>query len=307
MLPVRSLVHAALVLTWLPLASARAHDADAAARGARVYERACQTCHGLSGNGEGPAARQLSPRPRDFTRGIYKFRSTPSGRAPTTADLVRTIRAGVPRTTMPAWESLLTERQIRDVARYLTTFAPAKFAREAAPITIPEPTATTPAAIAEGKSLYIMLSCWTCHGTRGRGDGKAAGGLTDDWGHEIVPFDFTSGRFKSGDTDRDVYRSITTGLDGTPMPAYGDAVLIGGPSARMIERYREVYSDAAIDALRAYLDTQPGNDALRTMSAEERRVLAERRVWSVVHYVRSLRRESGILHDLFVEDHEVSR
>ncbi|MCA9465301.1 MAG: c-type cytochrome, partial [Nitrospira sp.] len=50
--------------------------------GQKIYERSCVTCHGEFGKGDGPAAFYNSaysaPRPRDFTVGNYKFRSTPS-------------------------------------------------------------------------------------------------------------------------------------------------------------------------------------------------------------------------------------
>jgi len=35
--------------------------------GQHVYESTCQFCHGVAGDGKGPAASALSPRPKDFT------------------------------------------------------------------------------------------------------------------------------------------------------------------------------------------------------------------------------------------------
>src|SRR5207245_9280645 len=82
--------------------------ADAATRehGRAVYTRRCVGCHGRDGDGNGEAATFLSPRPRDFTAAIFKFRSTPSGSLPTDADLVRTVTRGAPRTAMPTWHEL---------------------------------------------------------------------------------------------------------------------------------------------------------------------------------------------------------
>ena len=48
-------------------------DANA---GKAVYERKCIGCHGEKGDGKGPAAELLLPKPRDFTKGLYKIRST---------------------------------------------------------------------------------------------------------------------------------------------------------------------------------------------------------------------------------------
>jgi cytochrome c2 len=75
--------------------------------GKQVYTRKCTQCHGDDGPGTGPAANEVFPRPRDFTRGIYKIRSTPSGTVPTDDDLFRSITNGLPGTSMPGWGVLL--------------------------------------------------------------------------------------------------------------------------------------------------------------------------------------------------------
>src|SRR3989454_5777478 len=64
-----------------------------------IYAMACVMCHGAEGKGDGSVGPMLSPRrapqPRDFTSAEFKFRSTPSGQLPTTADLLRTVTEGV--------------------------------------------------------------------------------------------------------------------------------------------------------------------------------------------------------------------
>jgi cytochrome c oxidase cbb3-type subunit 2 len=68
-----------------------------------------------------------------------------------------------------------------------------------------------------------MLGCRACHGESGRGDGPSAQTLAPDaWGNPQKPFDFTSGRLKSGPTPQDVYRTFMVGVGGTAMPAFGD-------------------------------------------------------------------------------------
>src|SRR5258706_5972078 len=59
--------------------------------GKTIYRDRCAMCHGDSGKGNGPAAPFLHPRPREFTAGALKFRTTESGSIPTDADLDRTI------------------------------------------------------------------------------------------------------------------------------------------------------------------------------------------------------------------------
>ena len=82
----------------------------------------------------------------------------------------------------------------------------------------------TKPSIARGEKVWGDMKCWECHGKLGRGDGPKALDLKDDWGDPILPFDFTSGALKGGPLVEDIYRTFTTGLDGTPMPSYADSL-----------------------------------------------------------------------------------
>src|SRR3546814_13977223 len=73
-------------------------------------------------------------------------------------------------------------------------------------------------------SSDLQAKCWECHGQTGEGDGEKAAGLTDDWGFPIRPADLTTGQFKSGPAVADIFRTMTNGLVGTPMPSYGRAL-----------------------------------------------------------------------------------
>src|SRR5438876_445944 len=72
---------------------------ESVAVGRDIYVMACVMCHGVDGKGDGSVGPMLSPRrapqPRDFTAGVFKFRSTPSGELPITADLYRTVTEGI--------------------------------------------------------------------------------------------------------------------------------------------------------------------------------------------------------------------
>src|SRR5262249_49399270 len=48
--------------------------------------------------------------------------------------------------------------------------------------------------------------------------------LKDTDGRPIAARDFTTGVYRAGGEPRDLYYRIATGLDGTPMPAYGDVL-----------------------------------------------------------------------------------
>ncbi|MDA2920852.1 c-type cytochrome [Desulfobacterota bacterium AH_259_B03_O07] len=190
-----------------------------------LYYNACATCHGLNGNGRGPSAYQLNPKPLDFRRGLFKCRSTPWGSLPTDGDIFRSITRGLPGTTMPSWELLLSGEQRWNLVQRVKTFSPRwETEKPEAPIVIPPrpDDLETPESIAMGKDLYLKKAgCVVCHGNNGKGDGPIADELTDAWGQPIKPTDFTKGVYICGDSARDIYRTLVTGLNGTPMPSFG--------------------------------------------------------------------------------------
>ncbi len=210
---------------FLVAAVALLTGAASAAEPVELYGRYCAGCHGGAGDGVGPAADMLIVKPRDFTKGVYKFRSTPAGTLPTDDDLFRTITRGINRTSMPGW-SLLPERERWALVDVVKTFYPA-WANQPAPSPIsfpPVPAGLMDSArVARGAEVYELLECGTCHGATGRGDGESAAKLPPDtWGNPQKPFNFTKGKLKSGGAPEDVYRTFMTGLNGTAMPSYQD-------------------------------------------------------------------------------------
>jgi mono/diheme cytochrome c family protein len=85
---------------------------------AGLYRKHCVLCHGIAGDGAGPNAAVLSPYPRDFRRGVFKFTSTLSGAKPTADDLEDTLRRGVPGTAMPSFDTL-GDREIAALVEYV--------------------------------------------------------------------------------------------------------------------------------------------------------------------------------------------
>lgn len=192
-----------------------------AKRGHDLFRRYCIGCHGQAGNGEGENAPYFEPKPRDFTLGLFKCRSTPSGSIPLDSDLFNTITRGVPGTYMPSWRPL-TPQQRADLVAYVKTFSE-RFHQEqpADAVSIPQETPDSTGSVERGKALYQQLGCFECHGSEGRGDGPSAPTLRDAKGRDIRPYDFTSSpHFKCGPSNSDIYRDVMTGLDGTPMPSY---------------------------------------------------------------------------------------
>jgi mono/diheme cytochrome c family protein len=74
--------------------------------GHKLYQQHCLTCHGKGGAGDGGIALTVSPRPRDFRRGIFKWKSTERTSKPMVDDLVRTIQRGIPGTAMQGFSRL---------------------------------------------------------------------------------------------------------------------------------------------------------------------------------------------------------
>ncbi len=194
------------------------------AKGQSAYAQSCARCHGVDGRGDGVDAKRFYPRPRDFTRGIYKFRSTASGTPPTDEDLYQSITHGLPGTNMPDWQHLDESTRwhlvdyLKSLSEVFTQTQPELVARTVDP-------GADKADRAKGKTLYDQLGCAACHGQNGRANGPSAAGLVDDWGMPIRPANLTQGwNYRGGASARDVMLRVLTGVDGAGMPSYTGAV-----------------------------------------------------------------------------------
>jgi mono/diheme cytochrome c family protein len=219
------------LLVAAPLGSVRAQGPDLGTdaqreSGKKTYVKYCSQCHGENGDGEGYASPHLLPRPRNFTTGKFKVRTTATGALPTHQDLVNVIRRGMPYTSMPAWPDL-SDQDVSNLAYFIKTFS-ADFSKPenaAQPIQLPSAPKATKESVELGKKLYEETGCIKCHGTLGRGDGPSATTLKDDWGHPIRPADLTqSWTFRAGSSREDIFRTMSTGFNGTPMPGFVDAL-----------------------------------------------------------------------------------
>lgn len=195
-------------------------------RGAATYGKFCGSCHGVRGDGRGEAASALEVEPRNFTRGVYRYRSTPSGSLPQDVDLIRAVHNGFPQTSMPAFGEHLTRQEIADVVATLKEFSP-RFGDEEIDesINTPKPVPYSEESAEQGKKHYAKMQCGKCHGETGRGDGWGKDkDMKDDLGRVIHARDFTPGIYRAGNTKQDIYRIFVTGLDGTPMPGYENSL-----------------------------------------------------------------------------------
>lgn len=229
------------------------------AKGQQVYQERCVQCHGVSGDGNGPVAGTMYPRPRDYRKGTFKFTSTPYGAKPLFSDLVRTVTMGVRGTSMPSFKFLspdeidavvayvlvLTHRgELEEQLGMLADFdeevdreiveeetLPIILSKwkdsagsEVTPVT-PQPVFTID-HVRRGKEAFLSKGCSKCHGDDGRGQtpDNLAGNLKDTWGHVTRAADLTSGLLHGGAEPIAIYRRIYSGINGTPMPSFAQSL-----------------------------------------------------------------------------------
>lgn len=205
-------------------------DESLYAMGRYVYERNCLVCHGRWGDGDGEMSKGMIPKPRKFSAGIFKYRSTPAGALPTDDDLTRTIRGGRANTSMPYFTQL-SDREVRAVVEFIKFFSPKwrKPENYGVPVKLPEPPvwlakeSESVPRVAKGKATFA-LACVSCHGERGDGKGPALAELKDAWGDPAYPADLRLPAFRNGRTPADVFRVLTLGIHGTPMASFAEAL-----------------------------------------------------------------------------------
>ena len=208
------------LLAWTGTVWAQSGDAGA---GKAIYERKCALCHGTKGDGKGPAAELLDPKPRDFTSGVYKIRSTAS-KMPSDQDLFGIVTKGMPGTSMPPWD-VLPEKDRWNVVAYIKGFAAEKFKEPAKKLELPKDVASSAESIKRGREMFEAIECNKCHGAEGRADGPSVPELKDDWGNPIKPANLAKlWNFRGGADRTAIATRLAAGVLGTPMPSFADSV-----------------------------------------------------------------------------------
>jgi len=80
--------------------------------GQKFYDANCATCHGAKGDGQGPRAYFINPKPAVFT----DAKTRAAMNRPVIYDGVATGRLG---SEMPAWNKVLSPQEIADVSEYV--------------------------------------------------------------------------------------------------------------------------------------------------------------------------------------------
>ena len=262
--------------------------------GQDLYRFRCAACHGEQGAGDGSAAERMYPKPRDFTYGLYKYKTSPGSLPPRDEDLFNTIKNGLEETGMPAWKSLLTDAQINSLIPVLkgfditSTWAPEEADEDAfddegrytktdfIKITEKEPEEDavlyTPESVARGKEVFLK-ACKECHGNEGRGNITSGKKLADDWGFRIWPRDLSKpwtwratnvsvqAETARDETIRNIYSRLSIGIPGTPMPAHR-AVEEGNKDPIELEDRWHVSN--YVYSLRENAAPEPGGDTVLT-------------------------------------------
>jgi cbb3-type cytochrome c oxidase subunit II len=155
-------------------------------RGQDLYRRDCAGCHGARGQGDGPGAAGLHPRPANLFERQY------------TLDRVGVaLWNGVAGTAMPAWRDLTSEdlAALGQVVRGFYT---------------PQPEPAIPEDVLKVGEQVYAAHCAQCHGDKGAGDGSAAEQFP------IPPTNFQAQRPSIAAS----LHALRNGVEGTPMAAW---------------------------------------------------------------------------------------
>jgi len=203
--------------------------------GKAVFFRKCVFCHGPEGGGDGPESQTHWPRPRNFHAGTFKIRHTASGELPTERDLFLTVTNGLPGSAMPSFERKLTEQERHQVIAFITTtFVKDRNFQDPDEdfhvIDYGQQVPSSEESIKRGRDIFMnKAKCLECHGLDGRGDGNLT--MKDEWDNPIVPADlYKCWNFRGNRRDpynpRNIFREVSTGLNGTPMPSFAEALSV---------------------------------------------------------------------------------
>jgi len=209
-------------------------------RGARLYAKHCAACHGATGDADTEITSLMLPRPTAFRDGLFKLASTDNG-IPTEEDLVRTLRRGMPGSTMMSFGHLpeedlhLLAKQVMRLAvrgraesiRSAAALGGRTFDEQAllaqaesqlrpgATVAIGERPTFDDATIEAGRALYHR-HCASCHGPDGRGMPQMRSWPTD--GTWLWPRDLTEGYLRGSADWRELSYRVLAGMPAAHMP-----------------------------------------------------------------------------------------
>jgi mono/diheme cytochrome c family protein len=175
-----------------------------------IYKGLCIRCHGEKGDGKGVTYLYLDPAPRDLTKAAF-MNSKPDER------FLQSLKEGVPGTSMPPWERVLSEQQRKDALAYVFE----NFVKEPRrpfkerKVSEQNPVAFSAESVAAGEQIFLQR-CIGCHGRKADGKGPNSLDISPR------PRNLRNSAFIDNVNDRRLFTSITYGVEGTAMPSWVD-------------------------------------------------------------------------------------
>jgi len=200
------------------------------AKGKRIYEQNCATCHGMSGLGDGPGARSMTPAPPALAADSVGGTISP-------ATIFRVVSVGIRGTPMSGWANTLNVDERWSVVAYVTSLR------------------AHSSTVLQGEGLYLQR-CASCHGT-GTGTATYARALTR------LPPEIATLGWQAERSDDQIAATIRDGLPGTAMPASHD---LSPAETRSIVAYIRTLPVRA-GTSGAAASTSAASDAPRTVMA----------------------------------------
>lgn len=175
-----------------------------------IYKSLCARCHGENGDGKGVAYLYLDPAPRDLTKAGF-MNSKPEER------FLKSLKEGVPGTSMPPWGRVLTDEQRGAVLTYVFQTFVREPRRELKERKVPEqnPVSSTAESIHRGEDIFLQR-CTGCHGRKADGKGPNSLDISPR------PRNLRNSAFVNSVNDHRLFDSILYGVQGTAMPSWID-------------------------------------------------------------------------------------
>lgn len=175
-----------------------------------IYKGLCARCHGEKGDGKGVTYLYLDPAPRDLTKAAFMTSKTDER-------FLQSLKNGVPGTSMPPWERVLTDEQRRAVLDYLFQIFVKEPRGQAKEHKVPEknPVASSADSIHRGEQIFLDR-CTGCHGRKADGKGPNSLDISPR------PRNLRNGFFINNVPDHRLFDSILYGVQGTAMPSWID-------------------------------------------------------------------------------------
>jgi mono/diheme cytochrome c family protein len=107
-------------IAYLPALTYPTELAGSAIAGHKSYILRCQTCHGVTGRGDGPGAEVLEVAPANFTQDtLLAARNFQAA-----FEKIRSGGGGLHGSSMPAWGVMLKDEDVWDLVAYISSFQP---------------------------------------------------------------------------------------------------------------------------------------------------------------------------------------